>query len=447
MQQIYKNYDGSFEEEFESLNKEISLKINHRSIPAIVDILNNIYNDDENDQQIYEENKKILPDYNPKIVLCKDMKIAVERNKADYPDSLILFLFNKDKFSEMGAENLYDSFNKMEKYSFSHKYKATDILSDQSPENPDPLMRFLFLVHKAIMFFMKGQYGNIIKLCKDNRQFFHPETYSILHHNDKKRIKSIWEDVLKTYNDQVNISSIQEFLNVLSDKKIIGVEYINNLYETGEYDVILSVKINEFKRLADYLEDPHISTQHGVKGESHDMVIFVADNSSNNPVVYMYKFFEIWSNLDFSLKDFEKFYYEYYKFIIDVENELGIKINDLNAESHNKNERNKALLMRKSKEILELFEGNSLFESLCKNFYVAYLAKPIVGNIKKCFKDSTVYGVLSAYRLFYVGCSRARRNLTILVSESHIRCFRDLFIEKAKKTGFEIVEQQENNLG
>ena len=45
MQQIYKNYDGSFEEELKTLNTDIKLDINHRSIPDIVSVLNNIYND------------------------------------------------------------------------------------------------------------------------------------------------------------------------------------------------------------------------------------------------------------------------------------------------------------------------------------------------------------------------------------------------------------------
>ena len=45
MQQIYKNYDGSFEEQFELFDTTKALRTNHRSTQSIVDILNRIYND------------------------------------------------------------------------------------------------------------------------------------------------------------------------------------------------------------------------------------------------------------------------------------------------------------------------------------------------------------------------------------------------------------------
>ena len=35
-----------------------------------------------------------------------------------------------------------------------------------------------------------------------------------------------------------------------------------------EYLEVLKVKLNEFKALSNYLRNPAVSTQHGVKGES-----------------------------------------------------------------------------------------------------------------------------------------------------------------------------------
>ena len=69
---------------------------------------------------------------------------------------------------------------------------------------------------------------------------------------------------------------------------------------------------------------------------------------------------------------------------------------------------------------------------LCKNYYEEYLKKPNVGNAKKCFKD----GIVMAYKLFYVGCSRARKNLTVIVEDSKITEFREDFINKIKAIGF-----------
>ncbi|WP_206538666.1 hypothetical protein, partial [Eubacterium sp. ER2] len=50
----------------------------------------------------------------------------------------------------------------------------------------------------------------------------------------------------------------------------------------------------------------------------------------------------------------------------------------------------------------------------------------------------TIEGILTAYKLFYVGCSRARKNLIIVVDENRIAQFKDAFIGKVKKIGFSV---------
>lgn len=75
------------------------------------------------------------------------------------------------------------------------------------------------------------------------------------------------------------------------------MEFYAAVVEENDYQLVKNVKVQEVKVLADYMSDPKISTQHGVKGESHDTVVFVSDNSRSNPVVHMSKFFEMWSNI------------------------------------------------------------------------------------------------------------------------------------------------------
>ncbi len=162
--------------------------------------------------------------------------------------------------------------------------------------------------------------------------------------------------------------------------------------------------------------------------------MFVADDSKSIPVVYMYKFFEVWSKCKFSLQKFERFYFSYMKFISEIENELGIRVKDLTRKTHNENEANMKYLKFKSEEIMATFKSNDLFKYICKDLYEDYLKNPNVTNIKKCFQENTVYGVLSAYRLFYVGCSRARKNLTVLLKKSEINDFKEELIKKAKLT-------------
>ena len=58
----------------------------------------------------------------------------------------------------------------------------------------------------------------------------------------------------------------------------------------------------------------------------------------------------------------------------------------------------------------------------------------------KCLKENSVLGILSAYKLFYVGCSRARRNLTILLDRSKLQGDVPWQKEKFKELGFSVEE-------
>lgn len=81
----------------------------------------------------------------------------------------------------------------------------------------------------------------------------------------------------------------------------------------------LDIEIEEIKNLANYLNTPHLSTQHGVKGESHLSAILVAADNYSTPNVRMYSFFELWSRYNISLPEFEDLFYSYSKIIMEVE--------------------------------------------------------------------------------------------------------------------------------
>ncbi len=131
-------------------------------------------------------------------------------------------------------------------------------------------------------------------------------------------------------------------------------------------------------------------------------------------------------------------FYSYSKIIMEVEAKLRMKISDLTAETHNKNEANKKLLAEYSNQVLNTYRDNKLFEALLKDDFIAYLAKSTVGNAKNIFKISKIEGILTAYKLFYVGCSRARKNLVIVVDETKINKFENEFKAKLISIGFEI---------
>lgn len=46
-----------------------------------------------------------------------------------------------------------------------------------------------------------------------------------------------------------------------------------SIIEDDDYQLVKDVYIEEVRKLTNYLNDPRVSTQHGVKGESHDTVI------------------------------------------------------------------------------------------------------------------------------------------------------------------------------
>lgn len=233
----------------------------------------------------------------------------------------------------------------------------------------------------------------------------------------------------------------EELLKLYCHASLEKCYFCNSNYiyeESAEYQQVLNIEIAEIKNLANYLRTPYISTQHGVKGESHQSVVFVAADNYSTPNVRMYSFFELWSKNTFSLPEFEDLFYSYSKIIMEVEAKLRMKISDLTAETHNKNEANKKLLAEYSNQVLNTYRDNKLFEALLKDDFIAYLAKSTVGNAKNIFKISKIEGILTAYKLFYVGCSRARKNLVIVVDETKINKFENEFKAKLISIGFEI---------
>jgi DNA helicase-2/ATP-dependent DNA helicase PcrA len=60
-------------------------------------------------------------------------------------------------------------------------------------------------------------------------------------------------------------------------------------------------------------------------------------------------------------------------------------------------------------------------------------------SIQAIFKPDIVNRILVAYKLFYVGCSRAIDELVVLVDQEKISLFEDKFKIKMKSIGFEII--------
>lgn len=434
MQQIYRNYNGGFETYFNIFNKSINLSVNYRTTPKIVSILNKIYNDECYKQTAYEKNKDENMDFLPEVRIVTDIEKNVSELMEQYKDSLILYLSNKSRFYNIGVGELYDAYSGMEKYSFGKKYNAVDVLTKEEIRENDALLSFLFTVNIIVDYFTKEFYGEVFRIIRKAGTYFNCEKFSIRKHIDKRLVKDKLDDIVALYNELS--TTVDDFLSLCAEKKYIREEFYSAVVEENDYQLVKNVKVQEVKVLADYMSDPKISTQHGVKGESHDTVVFVADNSRSNPVVHMSKFFEMWSNIDITLSEFDAFYYIYSQMLNQIENKIGMKCSQLKADTYISVA---SIIDEELQAFTKKNETNPYYIQLLKVKMDKYFGKKNVTNVKECLKEGTVYGPLCAYRLFYVGCSRAKRNLVIMINKKDIEGFEDKLRNKLMITGFNVL--------
>ena len=152
----------------------------------------------------------------------------------------------------------------------------------------------------------------------------------------------------------------------------------------------------------------------------------------------MSRFFDLWSKIDVTLEAFDDFYYTYLKMIKSVESECGIKISEMKADDYKQNE---TFILQKISEFRDMYCDNDYYINLSKDTFEEYFTKNNKGKAQACLKENAVYGVLAAYRLFYVGCSRARKNLAIVIDNSDVSTFKERLKTKFKEVGFEIEER------
>ena len=434
MQQIYRNYNGEFETYFNIFNKSINLSVNYRTTPKIVSILNKIYNDECYKQTAYEKNKDENMDFLPEVRIVTDIEKNVSELMEQYKDSLILYLSNKSRFYNIGVGELYDAYSGMEKYSFGKKYNAVDVLTKEEIRENDALLSFLFTVNIIVDYFTKEFYGEVFRIIRKAGTYFNCEKFIIRKHIDKHLVKDKLDDIVALYNKLS--TTVDDFLSLCAEKKYIREEFYSAVVEENDYQLVKNVKVQEVKVLADYMSDPKISTQHGVKGESHDTVVFVADNSRSNPVVHMSKFFEMWCNIDITLSEFDAFYYIYSQMLNQIENKIGMKCSQLKADTYISVA---SIIDEELQAFTKKNETNPYYIQLLKVKIDTYFGKKNVTNVKECLKEGTVYGPLCAYRLFYVGCSRAKRNLVIMINKKDIEGFEDKLRNKLMTTGFNVL--------
>lgn len=421
MQEIYQNYDGSFNEKLEKFNTNLNLKKNYRCSEKIVGVLNNLYNNHEYNQIPSSSFKG----EKPKIIITE----APDRESEKYSDKYMrLYLFNRERFDQLGVSMLYKAISHMKAYSFPSKYGVVDVLTDKTNDNPDKLFKLLFLICDFINLIEKKQYGAAIQLARRKHNLFCPDLTEIKYHINKIEFAKKAKDIIaKFQSDELTIKQFFDYL--IKCDYCLDSEF-TLICENDEYKEVLDCPLNELRKLYLYLDSPKVSTQHGVKGEGHNNVCFIAENSSRNPITDMYGFFYLLCNENINLTDFQNFYYDYIK-IRKSFNKLGIT----SAVAYNSQSEN---CENFAKDVFNKFNGNIYFDFCIKEKFDKYFSSPNYTNFKECFTSSKVQGILWAYKLFYVGCSRARLDLIIIVDKNNISPFEQQFIEKMSSIGFEV---------
>lgn len=436
MQQIYKNYDGTFENELSTFNNsDFLLRINYRSSQSIVTVLNNIYNDPSFVQEVSNIQKQ---GNKPQIYIAEDVNLTLNAIEDITPKILKLFIYNKDRFEKIGAKNLYEKVSDMEKYSFGSKNSPVDVLLTNDIDNPDPLFRLLFEINDFLKKYKLKQYGLLVqKINNKKSKIYNKELLKINKHEDKKNFQNLIESIYSKYNEDILII---DFLKFLNDKQFLLNSVTENYFEDSEeneYLTVLEQSIEEFRKLCEYIENPKISTQHGVKGEGHDEVVFIAEDSTRNPYVRMYDFFELLAKNEVRYNEFEKFYYEYVKDIRNFEYLNNIKLSELKKDTYNQyvNSLNKLLQNLNLK-----YNNNIYYNFFFSDAYASYLSRPGVTKFNNAVKINNIFGTLIAYKLFYVGCSRAKEILKVIIERSKIDSFYNEFKTKMQQLGFDIIE-------
>ncbi|WP_172460137.1 UvrD-helicase domain-containing protein [Priestia endophytica] len=425
MQQIYQDRVEDFQQIINrSFVRDYSLKNNWRSQGNIVSLLNNLYYDSS-----YKQNPQKPAQKKPKIHIVEDLTNI-------QTDALQLVLHNSELFKAIGSYNLYDAYNK--RYKLYDKYRSKDILFDLTSNNPDDLMALLIFILEITDLFDNKQFGHLIQKII-NFKFSNKEIWKIKSHLDKVKVSQHLEGLSKEIKKEI---TIEELLNFLSASEIVDTSYIgtiiNNIDDDLEFkNKINSVKFSEFINCYREIKNPKFSTQHAVKGEGYDHVALKVSDGTNNPNVKMYLFLEMLSKDLFNYQDLCSINVVVVNNIKNFTDSVGKKVSKLNASDYKQYKHQCSLCIINIKKALIV--NKSLYEEFFAKDIISFEEKLNISTFKKCITAvNRIEGVLLAYKLFYVGCSRAKKKLDVYVTQKNIQGFKKEFISKMKEIKFEV---------
>ncbi len=426
MQQIYQKYSIQMIRRMEQFDRRRVQATNYRSCVTIINLLNKI--DDEPDRvQLIPDKVKIKDsDFKPRAIFLDQDAIdsyvhkvvEAEGTNKSSSQTLALYVFNRERFETIGAPNLLKAYGHI--YGYFSKIQPKDVLLELNPEdNPDDMMQILLRLLIGVTLLEKAEYGQLIRLTKKGIRMFN-EQLMLKTSADKARIKGFWQHVAQLISEPH--LTIESFLNKVYATGLLE-PIVKEAMQEVEYEPLLKVELIELENLRHNIQN--FSTQHGVKGESHESVVFVAEDSIRYaPYLRMYDFLNLWSNKKITLHSFESFAMKYRSAISAL----------------NPDDRKLSLteMAENAKKIMDEFAGDEYFDILVGDDYRTFIVNPLRKFVGNVMKTNYVDRVLTAYKLFYVGCSRARRNLTLILDKGKVSEFEPKLREKLLEVGFDV---------
>ena len=250
----------------------------------------------------------------------------------------------------------------------------------------------MYLIKNIVDYYRKNNYGAIVRIITKYKRIFNENNVTSCNFKNIETLKKLFNNVALEYENNEN-----SILDFLIKTNILNEEYYNFIVSNEDYERVLNTKLIEFKNYCNYTIESDCSTQHGVKGEGHDNIIFVSESSAN-PNVQMYEFYNYFCKKNIDVNKFEKFNDAYLKYLLEIEKVIDTKINSLTAGTY-------AIYVNQIELIIDEmyneFYENELFELLEKKYF-KYIANKNVTNLKNLLKKGNVSGILTAYKIFDV---------------------------------------------
>lgn len=425
MQQIYKTDPERFQALIRAFDVPRREVVNYRSTEAIVSVLNNIYNDETLRQVADSKSGGSVP----RVHFCATPDDTVARI-AD-PDTLILSVHNSSIFGAIGSLELFNALKDMPDHGYNSRYPAASVLTESDWEKvPNPLIRLLYGLLDLESEHIRGNVGTVITTLRAHSKDF--GDFALRVHQDKERLANQLVVLFEAMRD--GTSSIKDVLETLSSLSVTRAADVSDYLGNADYEAIMLVPFQQVRNVFDFRSSPTRSTQHGVKGESHEKVVFIAE-TSRSPVVRMRSLFDLWPRYDLNLDSLEGLYGKLSELFRSAKEVIGMDISKLNRDTFSAFAE---VITAQARIVADALNDSDLFVELYGESYSAYFKRPGVTHAKKLFGLSAIEGLLAAYRLFYVGCSRARSELDIVIPQNEVTDVHATS-EKLRQLGFEVV--------